>query len=95
MKVVEVKLLAELIRNIELKPKEAEDLRWVMSNGMKFKEWMKDNEPDFVVLAKCMKLELQRSRVRADIFRVLIQRYNRLFSDLNRATSFALLKGAA
>ena len=86
-----VNLLAEMITKVKLTQADIDYFNQVMSNGTKFKEWTRDGSPDFVVLAKCLKYELARGRVRSDIFRHIVQKYNSLFMDVNRKTAFALL----
>jgi len=91
----EVTLLSRAVEKVKLTKADLEYFNEVMSNGTKFKEWIRDASPDFVVLAKCAKYELARGRVRSDIYRTIVQRYNNLFGDVNRATAFALLGRAA
>jgi hypothetical protein len=86
-----MRLLVETIKDVKLTKGDIEYFNEVMSNGTKFKEWTKDSSPDFTMLAKCMKYELSRGRVRSDIFRHIVQKYNSLFMDMNRATAFAML----
>ena len=84
-------MLAEAVREMELTKQDIKYFDNVMSNGTKFKEWSRDTKVDMPTLAKALKYELARPRVRTDVFRCIVGMYNRLFTDLNWATANELV----
>jgi hypothetical protein len=88
-------LLYQLVEKVRLSKADIEFLEERMSNGTVFKTWVAKDNPGQDMLARCLKYELSRPRVRSDIFRSIVERYNRQLSDYNRRKAYALLEKVA
>ena len=87
-----MRLLAEAVKEAQLSKLDIKYCEEVMSNGMVFKKWTKKEQPDMGMLIKCLKYELNcRPRVRSEIFRRIVELYNRQFTTMNWATASVLM----
>lgn len=87
-----MKLLAEAAADIKLSQAHARFYSKVMSNGQVFKKWTRDESPGIDEIVLAFVYEMQRPRIRMEIFRRLVQLYNVQLAQQNWVTANELLR---
>ena len=87
----EIVLLGQAVKEVKFSQVDLALFRDILSNGNKFKRWTAKNTVTMDFLAKALKWETQNARVRTDVIRHIVEKYNRLLTDANRNSAYALV----